>query len=410
VREDVVVVGEGPAGSALAAACAEAGLPTTHLGTDHDAGWPATYGAWTDEVDGVPGVRWSHRWPAPHVAFDGAPPRALDRTYGLLDNAGTRAALRDRAVDAGAVLRTGRAAGVAHDADGSRVLLADGGEVAAGVVVDATGHRPVLARPGVDREPAWQVAYGIVGRIAGSPVPEGGMAFMDWRTDGLEPRSATPSFLYAMDLGGGRTFLEETSLAARPAVGVEELRGRLDRRLAAVGARVAHVESVERVAFPMGVALPPHPQRVLAWGAAAGMVHPATGYSVAGAISRAPDVAAALAGALAGPGPDPDEVAAAAWSAVWPADRVRQRQLHAYGLEVLLALDATDVQRFFRAFFALPAARWQGYLSGAGSSRELATTMLAVARRLPPRLQWRVSSGAFGADGVALLRAALSAG
>ena len=47
-----------------------------------------------------------------------------------------------------------------------------------------------------------------------------------------------PTFLYAMPFSDTRLFLEETSLVARPAVPFEELKQRLDARLAHYGIKI----------------------------------------------------------------------------------------------------------------------------------------------------------------------------
>ncbi|MDQ2706969.1 MAG: lycopene cyclase family protein, partial [Actinomycetota bacterium] len=47
---DVLVVGAGPAGRAVAAACAEHGLDTGLLDPAPTRPWRATYGAWSDEL------------------------------------------------------------------------------------------------------------------------------------------------------------------------------------------------------------------------------------------------------------------------------------------------------------------------------------------------------------------------
>ena len=47
-----------------------------------------------------------------------------------------------------------------------------------------------------------------------------------------------PTFLYAMPFSDTRLFLEETSLVARPAVPFEELKRRLDARLAHYGIKI----------------------------------------------------------------------------------------------------------------------------------------------------------------------------
>ena len=47
---DVLVVGGGPAGSALAAACSRRGLDTALLDPAPDRPWKATYGMWSREL------------------------------------------------------------------------------------------------------------------------------------------------------------------------------------------------------------------------------------------------------------------------------------------------------------------------------------------------------------------------
>lgn len=209
---------------------------------------------------------------------------------------------------------------------------------------------------------------------------------------------AAPTFLYAMDLGGGRFFVEETSLARRPALGFDVLEARLRRRLAAAGAVLDETLAVERCLFPMGQPLPSRRQLVVGYGAAAGMVHPATGYQVGAALQRAPRLASAVVSALDAKGANPASVAAAGWAAVWPVDLVRQRALHQFGLATLLRLDADQLRTFFRTFFDLPTSQWRGYLSGADSAQAVAKTMLALFARAPARLR------------LALARAALSQG
>ena len=51
-------------------------------------------------------------------------------------------------------------------------------------------------------------------------------------------RRKLPTFLYAMPFSDTRLFLEETSLVARPDVPFEELKQRLDARLAHYGIRI----------------------------------------------------------------------------------------------------------------------------------------------------------------------------
>jgi lycopene epsilon-cyclase len=107
-----------------------------------------------------------------------------------------------------------------------------------------------------------------------------------------------PTFLYAMPLSPTRVFFEETCLAARPALPFSLLQERLEARLEKMGIKVIHMHEEEWSYIPVGGTLPDTTQQHLGFGAAASMVHPATGYSVVRSLSEAPMYAAALAGAL----------------------------------------------------------------------------------------------------------------
>lgn len=71
------------------------------------------------------------------------------------------------------------------------------------------------------------------------------MLFMDWRDEHLasqpdmrERNSKLPTFLYAMPFSKTKIFLEETSLVARPAVGFQDLKDRLEARMKWLGIKV----------------------------------------------------------------------------------------------------------------------------------------------------------------------------
>lgn len=387
-RGDIVVVGNGPAGMAVAAACAEAGLAVTVLAGDHDRRWPQTFGVWSDEVEPLRlSSTLASRWPAVRVHLGEEAPRHLPRPYGRIDNDRLQVLLRTRAERGGARLATGRAVAAHHEARGTTVHMQSGDRLVCRVAVDASGHRPALLTRGRGCPPAYQAAYGLVGRFSDRPVPGGAMLLMDYRdppahSGDRDPRH--PTFLYGMDLGDGSQLLEETSLARRPALDHGTLQMRLERRLDRMGIRLEQRVGVERVRIPMGGPLPRRDQPVVGFGAAAGMVHPATGYQVGAALTRAPVLANALARALDAPGAGPATVAAAGWDAVWPVDLLRQRALHRLGLESLVRLDAVATRRFFRAFFDLPQHRWSGFVSGEESAFGLATTMLSLFGKLPP--------------------------
>jgi lycopene beta-cyclase len=90
------------------------------------------------------------------------------------------------------------------------------------------------------------------------PISPQQMVLMDYRDDHLTPedRTAPPTFLYAMDLGDGVFFVEETSLAHCPAISLEVLEKRLYQRLAHRQVEVTEIHHVERCLFPMNLPLP----------------------------------------------------------------------------------------------------------------------------------------------------------
>lgn len=386
---DVVVAGCGPAGLCLAAACAERDLSVAVVAPDIDGAWPQTLGVWFDEVEPIGlGSVVAHRLPVVHVHLGEQSARRLPRSYALLDNERLRRLLLTRVRRAGARFAEDRATGVEHGAQASVVRTGGGAELACRVAVDATGHRPRLLRPPRAAPAAVQSAYGLVGRFEPPPVEPGAAMLMDYRPpDGDD--GGDPTFLYALDLGSGRFLVEETSLARRAPLPAGELERRLGARLDAARVRPRGELGSEHVRIPMGGPLPDRTQRVVGFGAAAGMVHPATGYQVAAALTRAASVAAALDRALRG-GAAPAAASRAAWDAVWPGTLRRQRALHALGLEVLLTLDGAATRRFFGAFFDVPPDRWSRYLSGERSATRLACTMAHVFAHAPPGLQARI--------------------
>lgn len=355
---DVAVVGAGPSGMVLAAALADAGAVVAVVDPDPDRRWPATYGVWADELAaaGLDDVA-ARTWARTEVVVGGRV-HDLSRAYALIDNAALAAELSRRLAASSSRMVKGVVGDVAVDGPVARL---DGIDLTARVVIDATGRGQLTPRP-LRPRPAAQVAWGVTGTASAPLGTPGAMVLMDWRAAADDADPATPSFLYAMDLGDGRWFAEETSLAARPGVSVAVLRDRLERRLQGQGVTLTDRDEPEVVAIPMGGALP-RVGDVAAWGAAAGMVHPATGYSLGAALRRAPEVAAAITAALAAPDTTPRSVAQAAATAVWPPSRRRERALHAYGLEAVLGMHQAALSAFFATFFDQPEAWWRGYLA-----------------------------------------------
>ncbi len=426
----VLIVGGGPAGRALAAECGAHGLATTLVDRAPDAPWRATYGAWLDELPaGLP--------PPAAVARGrviACTRHDVPRTYAVLDVPALRAHLDGKIADAGVSVVRGRVTGRA----GPDVLLADGSRLHADELVDAGGHasplrrladhadgrctasdgrrarlagpraraadhsgrgsasdavRAPLAGPprrkrGVAAE---QTAYGVVVAAAtAAPLVEADAAlFMDWRPDHGEP--GWPTFLYAVPLGGDRVLLEETSLARRPGLPLPVLRRRLVARLARHGVVPPADPPVERVRFP--VDSPPHPAPdVLGYGAAAPLVHPATGFSVAEALRLAPAVAAALA----------EGGVRAARRVVWSPRARAVYRLRRIGLEALLRMPPPTVPDFFETFFALPDRHRDAYLSGRDDLAGTLSAMGALFARADGPLRRRLVGPAFRRSAPAL--------
>jgi lycopene beta-cyclase len=331
------------------------------------------------------------------VVYAGGQRHDLGREYGLFDNSRLQAHLLARG---GMVWRQGKAARIEHTAAASTVTTTDGAQWSARIIVDASGHKAALVQRPAQAAVAQQVAYGIVGAFSVPPVEANQLVLMDYRTDHLRPEelAAPPTFLYAMDLGQGRYFAEETSLASYPAVSFDFLRDRLQRRLAHHGIQVAAVEHEEHCLFPMNLPLPYTDQPLLAYGGAASMVHPASGYQVGAALRRAAPLAAALAAALDDPAASPAQVARTGWQTLWPRAVVRKHQLYSFGLQSLLRCDAPTLSAFFGAFFQLPRLHWAGYLSNQLSTPAVLATMWQLFSHAPNNVRRLLMSSARGQE------------
>ncbi|MCB9664774.1 MAG: lycopene cyclase family protein [Alphaproteobacteria bacterium] len=387
---DVVVVGGGPAAVVAAEACAARGLGTA-LVLGGDQAWPANYGGWADELEQLGwGAFLGPVWSDALVVLDDRQTRALGRRYARVAKQRLRAHLLARCEALGVVRFDARAEHVRHDARGSTLSLADGVVLRAALVVDATGHRPAFVhRRG---EPTtFQAAVGQLVHLDAHPWDAERMTFMDLRTDHVadELGAAAPTFLYVMPTNAQRVFVEETSLVRGPAVPFAVLRDRLRRRLARLDVPAGEVEATEVCLIPMDTPLPDMAQRVVGFGAAASMVHPATGYTLARVLGTAPDLAAAIADGLAA-GLAPDALAREAWRALWTEDDLLRRELHLFGSSILASLDADEQRRFFEAFFSMPATHWTSYLAARGDVGGVVRAMASMLVHAGFQIRWKL--------------------
>jgi lycopene cyclase-like protein len=389
----VLVLGGGPAALCMAASLAEQGLSVALLAA-HDLRqpWPNTYGIWGEELDALGlGHLLEHRW-SDCVSYFGAgavdpnspanQPTLHRRDYGLFN----RQALQSHwlaALERGGVELLQGTATALHrlEAEGLTALQTrEGPTHQARLVVDATGHQPLLVQRPDEGPVAGQAAYGIVGRFSAPPVQPGQFVLMDYRCDHLSPeqRLQPPTFLYAMDLGDGLFFVEETSLALAPPVAYDVLQRRLEQRLAHRGIHALEVEHEEFCLFPMNLPLPDLDQPVLGFGGAAAMVHPASGYMVGSLLRRAPLVAEAVAAAMADPAAPPTALARAGWQALWPAAERFRREFYLFGLGKLMGFEEARLRHHFAAFFQLPPEEWYGFLTNTLTTPQLLGAMLRL--------------------------------
>ncbi|NCZ55605.1 MAG: lycopene cyclase family protein [Acidimicrobiia bacterium] len=399
---DVAVVGAGPAGLSLAHSLQSRGVAVRVVAPESP--WHATYGAWRSDVDGCElgapldsMLRGS--WDTVRVVGHGE--HLLRRGYVVFDNERMQ-----RALGAEVEMVRDTALGAEHDIEHTTLRLASGSSLQARLAIDATGSGVLLAHRavagiGAENVGGAQTAYGLV--VGSSPhVQPEVFTLMDWRHPDAESSNAGvpgnksgahATFFYGACFTDGSTLVEETSLYARPPHDIDDLRRRLAARLGSDFTDTAR--AVEQVHIPMGRSLPARTTRVVGFGAAAGYVHPVTGYSVAGSLRAAPRVASAIAAALQC-GQRGAELSNSAWQAVWPDSLVRTRAWHEAGLAALVRLPSAMIGDFFDEFFSLPTEMWAGYLRIDTPPEQVRAAMLGLFTRAGWSLRLRLASAPGG--------------
>eukprot|EP00192_Tetraselmis_astigmatica_P004395 CAMPEP_0117672472 /NCGR_PEP_ID=MMETSP0804-20121206/13923_1 /TAXON_ID=1074897 /ORGANISM="Tetraselmis astigmatica, Strain CCMP880" /LENGTH=429 /DNA_ID=CAMNT_0005481077 /DNA_START=273 /DNA_END=1562 /DNA_ORIENTATION=- len=308
---DAAVVGCGPAGLALAAELGARGVSVVLVGMESK--FTNNYGVWVDEFkDLALEHTLDHQWPASlcYFGLDGKDEFNIDRAYGRVARADLRDHLLKKCADAGVTFLAGEV--VSIDAEmgsaSGEIVCRNGAKLQSRMITVASGAISGKFLKFEDDTPvvAAQTAYGIEATVKDyeKVFDANKMLFMDYRRHhtglydgmGMEAKekvhplgyngmwgaeNEVPSFLYAMPLSNGNVFLEETALVARPELPFSVLKRRLERRLRALGIEVEAVHDEEWSYIPVGGPLPIREQPITAFGAAANMVHPATGYSLA---------------------------------------------------------------------------------------------------------------------------------
>ncbi len=384
---DVLVMGAGPAALCIVAELVEQGLSVTALASHTpDKPWPNTYGIWAEELEslGMASLL-GHRWTNTVSYFgdgsqhEGSKPIEHNFDYGLFDQVALQTSLLSRCRNLSWVVETAEKIRVLGPQ--TEVVCRTGNSYRARLVIDASGHRSrFISRP--DHGPvAQQAAYGVVGRFSSPPVDDSQFVLMDFRPDHLSEfeRKEPPSFLYAMDFGEGVFFVEETSLACFPPLPFGKLRERLQSRLSHRGVKIKEIIHEEHCLFPMNLPLPDRQQSVLAFGGAASMVHPASGYMVGALLRRAPTLAKELARAIKEhPKLDSEQLAQKGWNVLWSPELVQRHRLYQFGLQRLMSFDEERLRSFFATFFRLPREDWSGFLANTLPLPQLIVVMLRL--------------------------------
>ncbi|KAJ9167979.1 hypothetical protein P3X46_019564 [Hevea brasiliensis] len=370
---DLVVIGCGPAGLALAAESAKLGLSVGLIGPDLP--FTNNYGVWEDEFKdlGLEGCI-EHVWRDTVVYLDDDDdPVLIGRAYGRVSRHLLHEELLRRCVESGVSYLSSKVERIIEASDGHSLVACEHDIVVscrlATVASGAASGKLLQYEVGGPRVSV-QTAYGVDVEVENNPYDPSLMVFMDYR-DYMKQKvpcleSEYPTFLYAMPMSSTRVFFEETCLASKDAMPFDLLKRKLMSRLETMGIRILKTYEEEWSYIPVGGSLPNTEQKNLAFGAAASMVHPATGYSVVRSLSEAPNYASVIANILK---QDHSKgkltrkrinanISMQAWNTLWPQERKRQRAFFLFGLALILQLDIDGIRTFFHTFFRLP--NWYG--------------------------------------------------
>ncbi len=390
-------MGAGPAALCIAAELVQQGLNIQAIASKSPLEpWPNTYGIWASELEALNMQELlKYRWKDTVSFFgDGLSKKGNVCTnhcldYGLFNSINFQEALLERCNGLSWQVETVKK--IEFSERETVVFCTSGKKYFARLVIDASGHKsPFIKRPKHDQI-AEQAAYGVVGKFSSAPVKKNRFVLMDFRSDHLTANQLIepPSFLYAMDLGDGNYFVEETSLACFPPVSFESLKKRLNSRLSSKGIQIEEIIHEEHCLFPMNLPLPYRDQPLLAFGGSASMVHPASGYLVGSLLRRAPSLAEEIAKEIQ---KDPliptSQIARKGWKTLWNTELVQRHRLYQFGLQRLMSFDESLLRSFFDTFFKLPKKDWYGYLTNTLPLPRLFLVMLRLFSIAPTKVRF----------------------
>ena len=409
---DIIIAGSGPSAQALSSACAAENLRVLLISPTLHEHWIPNYASWLEDIEAL-GLQMciEESWASPVVHFNRDHTRELPFRYAKLSTPQLQTILEIRASRGGVQTLCEKVISVDHSEKESHVSLSNGDVIHGRVFVDATGSGSSFVTRHGGLQSAHQMAYGLLMEVEENHWERGEMSLMDYRIPNglrgtnLEMFLKTPTFLYALPLGKRLVFLEETSLVSRPALSLTQLKERLMLRLRSMGIRPLRILDEERCIIQMGGPRPDVRQRAFAFGAAAGLVHPATGYQLTYALQLAPKVAHALRLGLEQG--SPKEAVHLAWLQLWPKEKQRVWDMYQFGMEVLCSLSTKETQSFFQSFFSIRPELWKGFLCAQLPVMELAKAMAMVFLEAPFSVRSRLIQHATKREGATLFRSVL---
>jgi lycopene cyclase-like protein len=368
------------------------------ISRDFDSPWPNQYGVWIDEWNQTRFADYlTHRWDDSRFLLNRRSIE-LGRAYGRVDRPRMREQLLSEFEAHNVTCMQAEADRISID-DGVRQLHTSVGEsVSARIIVDACGTRPLGLDVDADSEIAWQTAWGERLRVRRAPQElREAFLFMDYRIPPVDSEDwrDLPTFLYSMPFDEDEIFVEETTLAQRPEVPLDVLRQRLHTRLEWLGVEIEETLEVERCRIPMNLPIPEPVDSHIRWGAAAGLIHPASGYMISTMVRRTPKLADAIAEEIANSRSLDERAMRRLRNTVWPPSLRKARDLFTFGLEEVLTMNHQQLGTFFTNFFELPEDLWHSYLDGAAGHREVTAAMFRLFLKSPGDIQARLVKAGF---------------
>lgn len=406
---DIFIAGSGPSALALAENTSREGLSTMVASPTFGERWIPNYGAWYADIERLGlGLCVEESWISPLVHLGLEKTFDLSSRYAKFSTPQLQTLLEYRCNRIGVQFLCKKVVHVEHLKKQSLVVFSDGDKISCRVFVDATGFSSsFLARPSqATSTVGFQTAYGMLLEVHETNWERGEMCLMDYRfpkglsSEQRDSWNQIPTFLYALPLGKNLVFLEETCLVSTNPISYNMLKERLHKRISAMNIKPKRVIDEEHCLIAMGGPQPLLQQRNLGFGAAAGMVHPATGYQLTRCLSTAPKVARALHLGLEHD--DPFEAVCLAWKEIWSKDSSRCWDMYQFGMEVLCSLSLLETQEFFQAFFSIPKDLWSGFLSANASPFAVSKAMAHVFMQGSPAMRKKLTQKAMNPRGLHL--------